>query len=82
MIFVTHNYSPEITQPRKQTFNLPASFATPEFSAVLRFCLFAVRFVRRNQFNIEFFNYLSNGSESYALSPLEYLQKFNPETVI
>ena len=54
MIFVTHHNPPEVLQPRKQAFNFPPSFVTPKFSAVLRLCLFAIRFMRRNQFNIEF----------------------------
>jgi hypothetical protein len=55
MIFVAHNNPTKVLQPRKQAFNLPASFVTPKFSAVLRFCPFPISFVRRNQFNVEFF---------------------------
>ncbi len=55
MIFVTHYNPTKVTQPREQAFNLPSPFVTPEFSAVLRFRLFAIGFMRRNQLNIEFF---------------------------
>ncbi len=55
MIFITHNNSPKVLQPRKQAFNLPSPFVAAKASAVLRFRAFAVRFVRRNQFNVEFF---------------------------
>lgn len=55
MIFVAHNNSPKVLQPRKQAFNLPTAFVTPELSAILRFGSLAIDFVRRNQLNIEFF---------------------------
>ena len=55
MIFVTHNYSPKVTQPRKQSFNFPTPFVAAKFSPVLRFGAFAVRFMRRNKFDGEFF---------------------------
>lgn len=55
MILVAHNYSPKVTQPRKQPLNFPPPFVTPEFSAVLRFRSFPIRFVRRNQLDVEFF---------------------------
>ena len=58
MIFVTHNNSSKILQPRKQSFNLPTAFVTTKFSAVLRFCLFPIPFVRRNQLDVEFFQLL------------------------
>ena len=58
MIFVTHNDSPKVTQPRKQPLDLPSPFVTPQLSPVLRFCAFAIGFVRRNQINIEFFQLL------------------------
>lgn len=55
MIFVAHNYSPKVLQPRKQAFDLPTAFVAAKFSPVLRFCSLAIRFVRRDQLNIEFF---------------------------
>ncbi len=55
MIFVTHNYSPKVLQPRKQPLDFPSPFVTAQFSSVLRFRLFAIRFVRRNQLNIKLF---------------------------
>ena len=58
MIFVTHNYSPKVMQPREQAFDLPASLVTTKFSAVLRFRPSAINFVRRDQLNIEFLQLL------------------------
>ena len=55
MIFITHDNSPKVLQPRKQTFNLPAAFVAAKFPSVLRFGAFAVCFMRRNQLNVEFF---------------------------
>lgn len=55
MIFITHYNSPKILQPRKQPLNLPAPFVTSQFSPILRFRSFPVGFVRRNQFDVEFF---------------------------
>ncbi len=55
MIFVTHNYSSKVLQPRKQTLDFPTAFVTPQLSAVLCFRALAIDFVRRNQFNIKFF---------------------------
>src|SRR5688500_2945942 len=54
MIFVTHNDSPKILQPRKQAFHFPTPFVAAKFPAVLRFRLRSISFVRRNQFNIKF----------------------------
>jgi hypothetical protein len=58
MILITHNNPPKVLQPRKQAFNLPSPFVTPELSAVLRFGAFAVGFVRRDQINLKFFQLL------------------------
>ncbi len=55
MILVTHNNSPEVLQPRKQAFNFPTPFVAAKFPSVLRFGSFAVRLMRRNQLNVEFF---------------------------
>lgn len=53
MVFVAHHNSTKILQPREQPFDFPAAFVTPQFSSVLRFFSFAIRLVRRNQFNSE-----------------------------
>lgn len=55
MIFVTHNYSPKVLQPRKQSLDFPPSFIAAQNSAVLCFGAFAVRFVRRNQLDVQLF---------------------------
>jgi len=49
MIIEPNQNPTEILQPRKQAFDLPAPFVTPQFSAVLRFRALAIRFVRRDQ---------------------------------
>ena len=54
MMFVTHNYSPKVTQPRKQAFDFPASFVAAQNSAVLCLWTFAVRLVRRNLLDVQF----------------------------
>ena len=53
MVFVAHHNSTKILQPREQSFDFPAAFVSPQFASVLRFCSFAIRLVRRNQFNSE-----------------------------
>jgi len=58
MIFVAHNDSPKVTQPRKQAFDFPTPFVTAKFSAVLGWGAFAIGFVRRNKLNLEFFQLL------------------------
>lgn len=55
MIFITHDYSSKVLQPRKQTLDLPASFVAAKFSAVLRLRLLSIGFVRRNQLDVQFF---------------------------
>ena len=55
MIFVSHNNSPKVTQPRKQPLNFPASFVAAKFSSVLCLRAFTVRFVRRNQLDLQLF---------------------------
>src|SRR5215203_447474 len=54
MIFIANHDSPVIVHPGKQSFDFPAPLVTPEFSAVLRFCLLPVSFMRRNQLNSKF----------------------------
>lgn len=49
MIFITHHNSSEVLQPSKQALYFPAPFVAPQFSAVLRFRLLAIGFVRCNQ---------------------------------
>ena len=49
MIIEPNQHATEILQPRKQALDLPASFVTPQFSAVLRFRALAIRFMRRYQ---------------------------------
>ena len=58
MIFVTHHKPSKVLQPCKQPLDLPAAFVAAQFSAVLRVCLFAIGFVRRDQLNSEFFQLL------------------------
>lgn len=58
MILIAHHNPPKILQPCKQAFDFPAPFVPPQFSLVLRFRSFAVRLVRRNQFDVEFFQLL------------------------
>lgn len=55
MIFVTHNNSPKVLQPRKQSLDFPASFVAAKFPSILRFRLLSIGFVRRNQLDVEFF---------------------------
>ena len=49
MIIETNQNPTEILQPRKQPLDLPTSLVTSQFSAVLRFCAFAISFMRRDQ---------------------------------
>jgi hypothetical protein len=51
MVFVSHNNSPKILQPGKQTFDFPSTPITPEFSAILRSRLFASSAVWREHLN-------------------------------
>ena len=55
MIFVAHNYSPKVLQPRKEPFDFPPPFVAAKLSPVLRFSAFAIGFGRRNKLNLEFF---------------------------
>ncbi len=55
MVFISHNNSPKILQPSKQPLNLPPTFVTSQNSAVLRFCLFSIGFMRRDKLNAKFF---------------------------
>ena len=70
MILVAHNYSPKVLQPRKQAFDFSSSFVTPEFSALLGCAFFLLALCGAINSISSFFNCLSNGSESYALSPI------------
>ncbi len=58
MIFVAHDNSPKVLQPRKQPLDLPTAFVAAQFSAVLRFGSLAINFVRRNQLDSKFFQLL------------------------
>jgi hypothetical protein len=49
MIFVSHDNSSVILYPGKEPFNLPSAFVTTEFSAILRFRLFSITLMRRDQ---------------------------------
>ncbi len=51
MIIETNQHTTEVLQPRKQAFDLPASFVASQLSSVLRFCLLSIRFMRRDQFS-------------------------------
>lgn len=53
MIIETNQNPTEILQPREQAFDLPASFVTPQLSAVLRFRSFAICLVRRDHFSFK-----------------------------
>src|SRR5215213_9461393 len=55
MIFVTHNYSPKVLQPRKQALDFPASLVTAQFSSVLCFQLFIQR-IRVIRFISDYFS--------------------------
>ena len=53
MILVSNDNSSVILYPGKESFDLPASLVTSEFSAVLSLRLLSITFMRRNQFNSE-----------------------------
>jgi hypothetical protein len=51
MIFVANNDSSVILYPGKESFDFPTSFVTTKFATVLRFRLFPIPPVRRDQLN-------------------------------
>lgn len=53
--FIPYSAPSEVLQPGKEPFDCPAFFVRSELSSILCFLLFAVAFVRRNQFNAFFF---------------------------
>ena len=55
MILVPHDNPPKVLQPGKQPLDLPASFVTAHLSSILRFRSLAIRLVRRDHLNSEFF---------------------------
>src|SRR5688500_11670285 len=54
MIFVANHDSPVIVHPGKKSFYFPTPLITTKFSAVLRFRLLAIAFVRRDQLDSKF----------------------------
>lgn len=55
MIFVSHNYSPKVLQPRKKSLDFPSPFGAAQNSAVLRLRFLSIGFMRRNQLNVQLF---------------------------
>jgi hypothetical protein len=53
MIFISNNNSSVVLYPGKESFDFPAPLVTTQFSAVLRFRLFSISLMRRNQLNAE-----------------------------
>jgi len=49
MIIESNQHKTEVLQPRKQAFDLPASFVAAQFSAVLRSSFLSICFMRRDQ---------------------------------
>jgi hypothetical protein len=53
MVFITHQNSTKVLQPRKQALHFPAPLVTSQLPTILRLRLLAITFVRRNHFNVE-----------------------------
>jgi hypothetical protein len=53
VIFITHQNSSKVLQPRKQPLDFPPTFVAPQLPPVLRLRLLPVALVRRNHLNIE-----------------------------
>src|ERR1051325_9919264 len=58
VIFIAHQNPAKVLQPRKQPLNFPSPFITAEFAPVLRLRFHPIRFMRRDQLNTYFLQFL------------------------
>ncbi len=82
MIFIANHYSPVVLYPGKESLNFPAPLVAPEFSAVLRLRLLSIPLMRRNQFNSERCQFLTQWIRIIGFIADQFLRHVRDQSLV